>query len=162
MTLAIQELRARRRVSLEELEDFLRANNFPLVEGQTVTFVFRGEADRVHLRHWIYGLPSSQALRRLEGTDLWFLSIDLPPGSRVEYKFEVYRGPHVELVTDPLNTHVATDPMGTNSVVHGTGYEVPAWTAPEPNARPGSLAHRETACPCRPARAGPGASRRRR
>jgi enterochelin esterase family protein len=139
MTLAIQELRRSRLVSLDELDAFLRTHSFPLVEGQTVTFVWRGEAERVHLRHWIYGLPSSQALRRLEGSDLWFLLLDLPPGSRVEYKFEIYRGSGFELVTDPLNTHVATDPMGTNSVVHAPGYEVPDYTLFDPNARPGSL-----------------------
>jgi enterochelin esterase-like enzyme len=139
MTLAIQELRRTRLVSDDALEVFLRAHSFPLVEGQTVTFVWRGEAERVHLRHWIYGLPSSQGLRRLEGTDLWFLSLDLPQGSRVEYKFEIYRGDGFELVTDPLNTHVATDPMGTNSVVHAPGYEVPDYTFFDSSARPGSL-----------------------
>jgi enterochelin esterase family protein len=139
MTLAIQELRQRRLVSLDELDSFLRAHSFPLVEGQNVTFVWRGTAERVHLRHWIYGLPSSQPLRRLEGSDLWFLSLALPLGSRVEYKFEVYRGNTVELVTDPLNTHVATDPMGTNSVVHAPGYEVPDYTLFDPNARPGEI-----------------------
>jgi enterochelin esterase family protein len=139
VTLAIQALRRSRLVSLEELEAFLRTHSFPLVEGQTVTFVWRGEAERVHLRHWIYGLPSSQPLRRLEGSNLWFLILDLPPGSRVEYKFELYRAGGVELVTDPLNTHVATDPMGTNSVVHAPGYEVPDYTLFDSNARPGSL-----------------------
>lgn len=137
-TQAIQELK-KRRTSPEELELYLRANAFPIVEGQSVTFVWRGQADRVHLRHWIYALPSSQALRRLEGTDLWFLSLDLPLGSRVEYKFEVYRGQHLELVTDPLNPHVATDPMGQNSVVHAQGYEIPDYTLFDANARPGML-----------------------
>ncbi|HEX6885404.1 MAG TPA: alpha/beta hydrolase-fold protein [Planctomycetota bacterium] len=139
MTLAIQDLRGRRLASPEALETFLRAHSFPLVEGENVTFVWRGEADRVHLRHWIYGLPSSQALRRLEGSDLWYLSIALPERSRVEYKFELYRGNTVELVTDPLNTHLATDPMGANSVVHAPGYEVPDYTFFDANARPGTL-----------------------
>jgi enterochelin esterase family protein len=139
VTLAIQELRRRRLVSGDELESFLRAHSFPLLEGNTVTFVWRGEAERVALRHWIYGLPSSQALRRLDGSDLWFLSIDLPLGSRVEYKFELHRAGHLELVPDPLNPHVATDPMGTNSVVHAPGYEVPDYTFFDPHARPGSL-----------------------
>jgi len=139
VTLAIQELRRRRRVSIDDVETFLADKTFPLVEGQSVTFVWRGEADGVRLRNWIYGLPSSQPLKRLEGTDLWYLSIDLPPGSRVEYKFEVYQGERVELVPDPLNAHVATDPMGTNSVVHGHGYVVPDFTLLDPNARPGTL-----------------------
>jgi enterochelin esterase family protein len=69
--------------------------------------------------------------------------VALPHGSRVEYKFELYRtnagGSTVELVTDPLNTHLATDPMGVNSVVHAPGYEVPDYSFFDPNARPGSL-----------------------
>jgi enterochelin esterase family protein len=139
VTLAIQELRRNQRLTNQEVELFLVGREFPLVEGSTVTFVWRGQAERVHLRHWIYGLPSSQPLRRLGNTDLWFVFFDLPAGSRVEYKFEIYRGEHLELVTDPLNPNLATDPIGTNSVVHGQGYEVPDWTFPEPHARPGSL-----------------------
>ena len=139
MTLAIQELRQKRHLSSEEVDGFLAGKTFPLVEGHTVTFVYRGDVADVHLRHWIYGLPSSRPLKRLEGTDLWFLSIDLPPGSRVEYKFEVFHGQRFELAIDPLNPHLATDPMGTNSVVHATGYEVPDYTFADPNARPGSL-----------------------
>ncbi len=139
MTLAIQELRRKRALSTREVDAFLAAREFPLVEGQTVTFVWRGEADRVHLRHWIYGLPSSQPLRRLAGTDLWFLSIDLPPGSRIEYKFEVFSGNSFELAIDPLNPHLATDPIGTNSVVHAAGYEIPDWTLFDPDARPGQV-----------------------
>ena len=39
-------------------------------------------------------------------------------------------------VVDPLNEHLATDPMGANSVVHAPGYVVPDWTRPDENARP--------------------------
>ena len=56
-----------------------------------ITFVWRGDADAVHLKHWVYGLPSSQPLARLDGTDVWHLTLELPPGSRVEYKLEVVR-----------------------------------------------------------------------
>jgi enterochelin esterase family protein len=139
MTQAVQELRRQSLLARDELERWLGTQTFPLLEGDTVTFVWRGEAERVHLRHWIHALPSSQPLRRLEGSDLWFLSMDLPRGSRVEYKFEVYRGDTVELVVDPLNEHLATDPMGANSVVHAPGYVVPDWTQPDEHARPGSL-----------------------
>ena len=43
-------------------EAFVEAHQFPLVEGQSVTFVFRGEADEVNLRHWVYGLGSAKPL----------------------------------------------------------------------------------------------------
>jgi hypothetical protein len=31
----------------------------------------------VNLRHWVYGLESSQALNRVEGTDLWHLTLEI-------------------------------------------------------------------------------------
>ncbi len=55
--------------------------------------------------------------------------LELPAGSRVEYKLEVVRGEHHECIDDPLNPRVAHNPMGQNSVVHASGYEMPDWAA---------------------------------
>ena len=92
MRLAIHELLAASPPSPEAIEGFLAAHRFPLVEGSSVTFVYVGQADGVRLRHWIFGLPSSRPLERVEGTDLWYFIEELPPGSRVEYKLEIVRG----------------------------------------------------------------------
>jgi enterochelin esterase-like enzyme len=121
------------------IDAFLATHTFPLVQGGSCTFVYRGEADRVMLRHWIFALPATQALDRLSGTDLWILTMDLPDCSRVEYKYEIVRGQDHQLVEDPLNPQRARDPFGANSVVHGAGYEVPEWTRFDPEARPGTL-----------------------
>jgi len=122
-----------------EVDTFLDEHAFPLVEGASVTFVFRGEADDVRLRHWVFGLPSSVPLRRLGGTDLWYHVLELPEGSRVEYKLEVTRGRDTRWIEDPLNPHLARDPFGANSVAHGSGYEVPAWTQSDPSVARGTL-----------------------
>jgi enterochelin esterase family protein len=122
-----------------KIDAFLKGRTVPLVEGNSVTFVFRGEADAVNLRHWIFGLPSSQAFLRTEGTDLWHLTIDLPERSRVEYKIERVEGENHQWLMDPLNDRVAHDPYGTNSVCYGRGYETPAWVLPDDEARPGTL-----------------------
>jgi len=137
VSLAIQGLLAA--PSPEGVEAFLRDRTFPLVEGPSVTFVWRGEADAVNLRHWIYGLPSSQALSRLPGTDFWWIIVEIPPRSRVEYKLEVVRGGGSELQVDPLNPYFARDPFGGNSVVHSQGYETPSWGEPDAEAMPGKL-----------------------
>jgi enterochelin esterase family protein len=121
------------------IEAFLRAHAFPIVEGNALTFVFRGAADEVHLKHWVFGLPSSQSLVRIDGTDLWALTLDVPPGSRVEYKLEIVRGGNGEWIQDPLNPNLARDPFGANSVAHGEGYTVPEWIHPDPEARPGRM-----------------------
>ena len=44
---------------------------FPIVEGRQATFVYHGPADAVNLRHWVFGLASSQPFERVAGTDLW-------------------------------------------------------------------------------------------
>jgi enterochelin esterase family protein len=127
------------------VERFLAEHRFPLVEGSTVTFVFRGRADSVALQHWIHGLASQQPFHRVPGTDLWALAMDLPEGSRVEYKLEIARGPQRELILDPLNPQRASDPYGANSVVHAAGYATPDWAEPDPDARPGTIEEHEIA-----------------
>ena len=145
MTLTLRELREKERLTRREVEEFFASGSFPIVEGTSVTVVFRGDVDAVALRHWIQGLPSEQPLERVPGTDVWFVVLELPPGSRVEYKLEVTEGDRAVLIRDPLNPHVAQDPYGANSVVHATGYEIPAWTLPDPNARPGRIQEIEIA-----------------
>ena len=129
-------------LSREEVDAFLAGQAVPIVEGSNCTFLWRGEADEVRLRHWIFGLASAQPFIRLIGTDLWFITMELPKKSRVEYKIEVQRGDRIELQQDSLNPMLARDPFGANSVVTGTGYEVPDWVRFDPEARPGNLEER--------------------
>lgn len=125
--------------TVEAVNAFIAGHQFPIVEGPSVTFVYRGEAEVIHLKHWVFGLPSSQSLTRIEGTDLWYLIVDIPPGSRIEYKLEVVRGGHGEWRQDPLNPNRARDPFGANSVAHGTGYRVPEWIHPDPESALGTM-----------------------
>ena len=125
--------------SAEKIGEFIQNNRFPLIEPGHVTFVFRGQADEVNLRRWISGLSTAQSMQVLEGTDLWVLRMELPDKSRFEYKFEVVRGGHRDLVLDELNDVQASDPFGSNSVCQGHGYKRPAWTLTDPEARKGSL-----------------------
>ena len=94
----------------------------------------------MHLRHWIFGLPSSQPFARVAGTDLWYLTLELPRelARRVQARGRRATA-SASWIEDPLNPHRARDPFGANSVVHGDGYETPEWTQPDPEARPGAL-----------------------
>ncbi len=136
--LAIHAL-VERKPSRQNVDDFLQKNSFPLREGRYTTFVYRGEADAVFLGHWIFGLPSSQEFQRVLRTDLWFLVMELPPASRIEYKLQRIHKGKMEWLLDPLNPRRASDPFGENSVSSTEGYEVPEWTKPDPNSRPGML-----------------------
>lgn len=137
--LAIRRLLDGGKPAAATVDAFLRDHAFPLVEGPSVTFAWRGEADAVRLRHFIYGLPTSQPFARVPGTDLWHLTLDLPDRSRIEYKFEIESKGDTKWIEDPLNPFHARDPFGSNSVVHARGYEVPAWTQPDPESRSGTI-----------------------
>ena len=140
MTLAILTLLEQNEsLDAAAIDAFLAKNSSPIVEGPTITFLYRGRADDVRLRHFVYGLPSSQRFRHIEGTDLWYLSLEVPRGSRIEYKLEVAIGGVTRLIRDPLNDKTASDPYGANSVCHGTGYRTPDWTKHDPEAREGTI-----------------------
>lgn len=122
-----------------DIDAFVAAAEFPLIDGTDITFVYRGRADAVFLRCWIAGLDTAQPLQALTGTDLWAATIELPRGSRIEYKFEVRLNGHRELVLDPLNKVIAHDPFGANSVCQAWGYERPEWTMHDPDVRQGTI-----------------------
>ena len=137
--LAINRFKESGRLDPAAVDEFLSTYHSPIVEGTRVTFLYRGEADAVWLKHGVYGLPQDQQLRRLRGCDLWYLVIDLPEGSRMEYKYDVVRDGHGELMDDPLNPLRSGNPIGSNSVCRATGYEPPDWAEPDPDTRPGLL-----------------------
>lgn len=121
------------------VQQLLERQTFPWVEGRNVTFLWQGEAHEVTLHHWIHGLPGSLPFRRLAGSELWVLQLDLPRGSRMEYKLGVVRYGRGTMIRDPLNAHSARDPFGANSVVYGEGYSPPDWVLPDPDARCGAI-----------------------
>ena len=137
--LAINRLKDRKPLDHAAIDRFLGRHEVPIVEGDRCTFLFRGEADEVHLVQRILGLPSRLPLRRLWGTDLWYLVLEFPEGSRVEYQIEVSRGEHHERINDPLNPKLSHSPVGSSSVCFASGYTTPDWALPDPEARPGQL-----------------------
>ncbi|CAM2064818.1 Esterase family protein [Sulfidibacter corallicola] len=139
MTLAIRVLEEKETVTEADIDTFIESHDFPLMEGTSITFVFRGQVDAVYLMHWVFGLESSQEFGRLKKTDLWYLTLDLPKRSRIEYKFNITVKGKSHWVHDPYNPQVARDPFGFNSVCHTQGYETPEWSYHDPDTRPGSI-----------------------
>jgi enterochelin esterase family protein len=137
--LAINRLRDRKNLDAAAVDAFLERHEVPLVEGSRCTFLWRGEADEVLLVQRIVGLPEKLPLRRLRGTDLWYLVLELPERSRINYQVEVRRGDHVESGNDPLNPKLSFSPVGTSSVCFAHGYVSPEWTEHDPSARQGEL-----------------------
>ncbi len=139
MTPTVRRLRAAARRGEAALQRFLERHRVPIQGEGLTTFVFVGEADKVDLDHWIYGLPGTQPFDRVPGTTLWHLSIDLPARSRIEYKLGITRNGHRDTILDPLNPRRAHDPFGANSVCSTEGYQIPEWAGHDPESRPGSI-----------------------
>jgi enterochelin esterase-like enzyme len=125
--------------SPEAIDQLLREERVPLVEGPTCTFLWRGDADWVGVEHRMAGVPIPLPLHRLKGTDLWYASVELPRGARIQYRILVRRGGHIESMNDPLNSRVVGDPIGSQSVLEADGYVTPDWTYPDPSAVSGEL-----------------------
>jgi len=123
----------------EAIDRLLAENPAPFVEGSSCTFVWRGHADAVAIEHRVVGLPAPLALRRLRGSDLWYATVTLPRGARVEYRVLIRRGPHVESVLDPLNPRQASGPLTTSSVLEADGYATPDWAVADAAVVPGVL-----------------------
>lgn len=121
------------------VDEWMHERKAPIIEGNSATFLWRGDADAVRLRHFIFGLESANPLQRVEGTNLWFITMEIPANSRVEYKLEIERGKNTRWIEDPLNDARARDPFGANSVCQGEGYERPEWTHRNDWARRGKL-----------------------
>ena len=69
--MAVNRLRDRLPVDAAAIDRVVSRHGSPNVEGERATFLFRGEADEVGVRHRVVGLPDPLPMRRLEGTDLW-------------------------------------------------------------------------------------------
>lgn len=139
MSPALRKLLGRGRITRERVDAILADNEFPLVDGGQVTFVWRGHADAVYLRHFVFGLEAENSFRRIAGTDLWHCSLDLPRNSRIEYKIDVVHHGNHHWVRDAFNPRMATDPFGANSVCATEGYVVPDWVDEDPEARAGTM-----------------------
>ncbi len=117
----------------------LREGGVPRHRGRDTTFVYLGDATSVALRHWMDDFPPLPAFTRVAGSDLWYLTVQLPEGARIDYKLEVRHNGRRRLINDPLNPYRSHDPFGTNSVVAGPGYRRPEWTEPDPAVPAGRL-----------------------
>lgn len=144
--LAIDRLARRSDLDAAAVQRFLDRHEFPIMEGAHATFVaLAQDVDGVWLRHRIVGWPDDLAMINLPGTPLWYVTMQVPGESRVEYQFETLRGGSWERSNDPRNPRVARSPMGESSVCFGPGYTVPDWTRPDPDARTGELVELELA-----------------
>ena len=116
--------------------------------------------DRVRLMRFGVGCRRI-CVRAGRESEWWLLALDVPHGSRLEYKLEVTDSFGTTVVEDPLNGRHASHPFGANSVCEATGYAEPLWVVSDPTSRragssrsswraPRSVGRRPHRCTSRP------------
>ncbi len=81
------------------LDELLAGKVLPLIDGNEVLFLWRGEANDVGIGGDMLGIKHEEPMSRLPGTDLWWWQTRLDPRARIAYNFIVdYR-----TIVDPQN-----------------------------------------------------------
>ena len=120
----------------EMVESFLAEHpTLPILEGNLVHFVYHGEVDDLAISG-NFIREGEHAMHRVEGTDLYFRSYELPEKAIFTYRFSVFD----DSMTDPANPRkigpVGHDPE--QSVLTTAGWQAPSHLR-EPEGERGSI-----------------------
>ncbi len=117
-------------------DTYLSQHSLPLIEGNTVYFIYRGKGRIVEMpceyNRWN---PDSTRMVRIPETNVFLHTIDLPPGGRTEYKYCV----DGDWILDPNNPKRAAGGFGENSDVWTPGYIPPNTINVQPGIPTGRL-----------------------
>lgn len=86
------------------VDHFLEGRSLPLIDGENVVFLWRGEADDVAVAGDMIGMRREEPMHRLDGTDLWWWETELDRRARMSYLFY----PDYVPATDPSHDRVVT------------------------------------------------------
>jgi len=102
-----------------EFEKMKQENKFPIIRGNDVLFVYKGEGKKVQISgdftSWVYRLN----LKRVFDTDLFYLSKKFPLDARLDYKIIVDE----RSILDPLNQNIVSGGFGDNSFFNLSNYK---------------------------------------
>jgi outer membrane protein assembly factor BamB len=120
------------------LDDFMAfQQRFPIVEDDRwVHFVYRGAADDVAITGSMTQYEVEEPMSRVEGTDFFYKSYAIEPGSRWEYRFNV---DFENVQPDPLNPRRAPAEDGAVSELATGGFEHAAYLRPYEGKQPGRI-----------------------
>lgn len=83
----------------EIIDGFLKDKAFPIVEGDHVHFVLQGDFDDVAVASELFGVRQERAMKKVDGTNLFYFGMRLPKPTRASY---VYFADYKPIV-DPRN-----------------------------------------------------------
>ena len=106
----------------------------PLIEGELVHFVFRGEVDDLGIAGNFFRDGQEHPMHRVGGTDFFFRTVELPKAAHFTYRFTEFDQP----MTDPVNPHKSGPEGREQSVLTTAGWQMPAHLA-EPAGERGQM-----------------------
>ncbi|MEM1180465.1 MAG: PQQ-binding-like beta-propeller repeat protein [Acidobacteriota bacterium] len=106
----------------------------PVLEGKLVHFVFRGDVADLAVSGNFIRDESEEVMHRVDGTDFYFRSYELPEKAVFTYQFSVFD----EKMTDPSNPRKVAGSDGELSVLATRGWREPSHLR-EPEGPRGSL-----------------------
>ncbi|MDX1645045.1 MAG: PQQ-binding-like beta-propeller repeat protein, partial [Thermoanaerobaculia bacterium] len=126
-----------------EVDRFLDGRSLPLIEGETVVFVWRGEAEDVAVAGDMIGMRLEEPMHRLEGTDLWWWKTEIDPRARMSYLFFADLEPTVDPSHDRVVTSTILGPdmnWQREEPVEMSWFAMPEWPglAERPTEEPGA------------------------
>lgn len=86
------------------VDEFLEGRSLPIIDGESVTFLWRGEAEDVAIAGDMIGMRREEPMRRLDGTDLWWWETRIDRRARLSYLFY----PDYTPAVDPSHDRVVT------------------------------------------------------
>lgn len=109
----------------EVYDTLLKAQKIPFVYEDTVLFLYYGDAEKVnwHGDHnrWSQEKSVPSEGIRIEGTDLWYLKVQLDRDARIDYKV-VLNGE--EWILDPSSNFIQASGFGKNSELRMTDWQL--------------------------------------
>ncbi|MCH9650308.1 MAG: PQQ-binding-like beta-propeller repeat protein [Deltaproteobacteria bacterium] len=119
----------------EMVERFLAEHPvLPILEGNLVHFVYHGEVDDLAVSGNFIRDRSEHAMHRVEGTDFYFRSYELPEKAIYSYRFSIFD----ENMIDPANPQKTGPEDDEHSVLATTGWQAPSHLR-EPKGKRGSF-----------------------
>jgi len=119
----------------ESIERFLAEHpTRPILEGNLVHFVYHGEVEDLAVSGNFIRDRGEHAMHRVEGTDFYFRTYELPEKALFSYRFSVFSEP----MTDPANPRKTGGEGNEQSVLATTDWQAPSHLR-EPEGKRGSL-----------------------
>ncbi|HEY9061719.1 MAG TPA: alpha/beta hydrolase-fold protein [Pseudobacteroides sp.] len=91
----------------------LNTDKSPLIDGETVTFTYKGTARDIYLVGDYNNWELQDKMKKHPHMDLWYITKQFPENARFDYKYVV----DGSWITDPLNQNITAGGAGDNSTL---------------------------------------------